>query len=105
VPAANRSGGTLPVRMPSRTVDIESESIVAWGSVQVPVWSRLSAAQAMAEAMARAELSRYIHVRVTSFMRDETRSSEQARLVQITETMTRSALPSGASTETGWRTA
>ncbi|MEM7677383.1 MAG: hypothetical protein AAF449_15395 [Myxococcota bacterium] len=99
-----RTGGTLPAFMPERTVVVEADAVLAWGLVEVPSSARLSAAQAMAEAAARAELSRFIGVRVTSFMRSEHRVDASQDILMVTETAAHSVLSFEATPEIGWST-
>ena len=97
------SGGTLKVELPSPNVILEGADVLAWGRVEVPSDARLTAAKSMAEAVARAELAKFLRVRVESSMRDDSASDGRQAIELVTTEVSEGALPGGRAPAYGWR--
>ncbi len=89
--------------LPTPTVRIVDDEVHAWGLVETPAGSRLQAVRTMALAVARAELSKFLQVRVTSEMEDRATDANDARIADLTREITQRALPAGGPPSFGWR--
>jgi hypothetical protein len=97
-------GGTLAdVRVEDMTVRITESTVSAWGLLEVPDGSRLQAAYAGVDAIARAELLKLVRVRVAGLMvsvdsSDPARRDAYERIVEAVAGSLRRA----GSTQHGW---
>ncbi len=95
--------GTIAATLPTPTVQTADGVLWAWGMVEVPARSRLSAVKAMAAAVARAELGKFFETHVETVMTDVDADDDRARLAEITRESTTSVLGGGPPAAYGWQ--
>ena len=100
VPPPAVSEDAVPTEPPTPPVSVEGEAVQAHGMVVVPAASRIQAAQAMAAAVARAELSKFIRIRVETTMVEHRNGS--TKVEQLTREITANALPGGGPARFAW---
>lgn len=84
--------GTLdPDALPARPVVAGPEGLSAFGLTEVPAGSRLQAAYVLADALARAELSRLVQIRVESLLAVEVSEQDQVTRQSIRQRCVESA--------------
>ena len=99
-PAA--TGGTLSIETTRPTTEVVGDELHVWGYVEAPAASRRQAVQSMAAAVARAELSKFLQVRVQSLTVDNTADNAPNRIAHFTQEITAFALPRSPPPEFGW---
>lgn len=95
------TGGEL-AGPPQETLAVTGDDVQAWGFSEVPPKSRLQAALALTDANARAELIKYVKVKVTDSLKaDSTLTSEEIEM--RTQEVAKGLLPGLPPPEHGWR--
>jgi hypothetical protein len=95
------SGGEL-AGPPEQTLAVAGDQVEAWGFSEVPPKSRLQAALALSDANARAELVKYVKVKVTDALSEKsTLTSEE--IESRTQEIARGLLPELPPAQHGWR--
>ena len=95
------TGGELP-GPPERTLALIGDEVQAWGFSEVPPKSRLQAALALSDANARAELIKYVKVKVTDSLKaNSTLASEEIEM--RTQEVAKGLLPALPPPQHGWR--
>jgi hypothetical protein len=88
--------------MPAGNVQVLPASLVVWGMTEVPVGSRMQAAEAMVDAITRAELLKLVRVGVASLELDVESGSRREIEVSTVEAV-QAKLPSATVIQHGWQ--
>ncbi len=95
-------GGELRVEeMPAAGVQATEEGLVVWAITELPGSSRMQAAHAVIDAITRAELIKYLEVRVASLMKDVATDDAQ-RIELTTAEAVRGKITGSAPIRHGW---
>lgn len=100
------AGGAIRVAdMPARNIEVGEAGLVVWGMTEVPANSRMQAAEAMVDAVTRAELLKFVQVGVGSFQLDVEMEKNGVTIQQIeliTAEVIQAKLPSASLIQHGW---
>ena len=95
-------GGELRVeQMPPATVQASPEGLVVWAMTELPGASRMQAAHAAIDAIVRAELAKYLEVRIATAMKDVITEDSQSVVLKSSEAV-RAQLRGTAPIQHGW---
>jgi hypothetical protein len=101
------SGGAVSVAdMPARNIEVGEDSIVVWGMTEVPGSSRMQAAEAMVDAVTRAELLKFVQVGVGSMQLDVEVVDEgvtRQQIEVIAAEVVQARLPTATLIQHGWQ--
>jgi hypothetical protein len=101
--SATECGGELRVAdMPNANIERGSDSLAIWGMTEVPAASRLQAAYAMVDAIARAELVKLVQVTIASEERDVDDGQRQTIELRTRETVA-ARVPTLGVLQHGWQ--
>lgn len=89
------------IGLPPATVELTDAQVVVWGMTEVPADSRLQAALAMVDAIARAELLKYIRAGVASLALDVQTGAGQ-ELARVDAEVAKGLLPGLAPPRHAW---
>ena len=95
------TGGEL-AGPPEQTLTVQGDDVQAWGFSEVPPKSRLQAALALADANARAELVKFVKVKVTDAYKENSTLTSQ-EIETRTQEIARGLLPALPPPQHGWR--
>jgi hypothetical protein len=101
-----QTGGEVRVAdMPARNIEVGETALVVWGMTEVPGNSRMQAAEAMVDAITRAELLKFVQVGVGSMQLDVVVVDGEVTHQQIeliTVEVVQAKLPSATLIQHGW---